>query len=218
MQKSKNLCFEYLQSGQAHKHITVNDALLLLDALSSVVFLEANQPLPEPTLDGEAYVFSNEGEAHKGNVFISSGGVYFELQPQTGWRAQGQRFEYVFNGSNWDKVSGFAPIKSFAEFNDGGLVSDIIIPQKSIVFGVTARVLEDIQGQNVASWSIGVNGDLTRYGTDLWLGQGGWSKGLTGSPITYWDDTSIVISPNEGQIDSGKIEIWIYGLELDIPF
>ncbi len=231
MSKSRNAEFNYLEAAQSQKHLTVNDALVRLDTLSQLILVSISQDIPFTASEGACYAvrstdpnFGDQG----GKIAIYDNGGYIFITPKIGWHAYvaDTGSQVVFDGSQWSAVasgsSGSAEcsvkITSLdQELSGEKVTTSKILPEKSPVFGVTARVIEEITGTDVTSWSIGIAGAENRYGSGLWLGVNGWSRGLTGSPQTYWADKSLVITPDQGSFTAGKVRIYIHHAELTLP-
>ncbi|MGB0412551.1 MAG: DUF2793 domain-containing protein, partial [Pikeienuella sp.] len=91
MSDTPNLGLPLLAASQAQKHVTMNDALLRLDALSSMVVKSRSEPSPPLTVsDGQVYLVPDgAGEAWAGRAgqlaFFVNGGWSFAL-PKAGWQ------------------------------------------------------------------------------------------------------------------------------------
>ena len=99
-----------------------------------------------------------------------------------------------------------------------GAISSVtdLLPAGSIVYGLTARVISAIGG--VASLEIGVSGASNRYGSGIGTSLGSWARGITGSPLAYYADTSIELGAEGGTFDgSGVIRIAAHVAELSLP-
>ncbi|HRK63829.1 MAG TPA: DUF2793 domain-containing protein [Terricaulis sp.] len=110
MSTSSNLALPYLAGGQAQKHVTVNEALLRLDALTQLV-AEAALTSAEPAdpVDGALYILppGKTGDAWgaMANHALAywRDGVWEEIAPRTGWRAYAKDIGaiLVFTGAAW---------------------------------------------------------------------------------------------------------------------
>lgn len=213
MTTSRQFEFDYLVEAQTQKHLTVNNALARIDACSQLIVRGDVGGFADKR-DGD--VFSQTGSPELA-IFLNGGLEY--VAPKTGWRAYflAEQKEKRFDGNIWVAAAD-KPQNRIEKLVDLSLSDPLIIPEKSMVFGITARVKEGITGAgSLASWRIGVAEDAVRYGQGLWLGQNGWSRGLTGVPITYWSDTPVLISGEGGAIMAGKIQLYLYLQTLEVP-
>jgi len=94
--------------------------------------------------------------------------------------------------------------------------TSIQIPHHSIVISVNVRVLEQISGAN--SFSVGTDEDATRYGSNLSSNNDTTNVGLTNQPLTYWDDTPIRITANNGSFTGGCVHVTIQYLKPHGPW
>ncbi len=215
---SSQLEFDYLVEAQTQKHLTVNNALARLDACSQLV------------ISGDVNAVANKSE---GNIFTQSGtnklAIYLNggleyVTPKEGWKAYflSDKTEKRFDGTSWVLESqGQGDVHKpnrIEKLVDLSQDDPLILPDKSVVFGITARVKETITGgDGLTSWRMGVWDDHTRYGRNLWLGKNGRQKGLTGVPITYWSDTPVLIQGEGADIQSGQIMLYLYLQQLEVP-
>ena len=83
------------------------------------------------------------------------------------------------------------------------------IPQYATVTAVTGRILADITG-TLSDWSLGVAADPTRYASGLGLAAGSWVIGMSGSPLTYYADTPLLLTANGGDFAAGTLRLAIH--------
>lgn len=105
---SPTLAMPYIQPAQAQKHVTHNEALRILDAVSQLSVLNAD--LAEPPLlpeEGDRYIVAQDGTgAWAGQdfnvaIWVDSSWQFFV--PNIGWRADiaGSGSTLRFDGSDW---------------------------------------------------------------------------------------------------------------------
>ena len=219
MYKSTNLEFAFLEAAQAAKHLTVNDALEKIDKVSQLIIQSTDGNVPITANEGHTYYLPTTDPDHPNQIAIYSNGGYLYVTPKNGWRAYviDKGCLCLFSQNKWVPVGEKAYIEFTQDLFGASVQTIEFIPEKSIVSGITARVVEEITGSGIASWSVGVSNNDNLYGSGLWLGLNGWSKGLTGTPITYWQDTPLIIKPDAGSFTSGKIKFYIYLQQLDVP-
>ncbi len=113
MTNTPNLSLPHLAAAQAQKHVTINEALGLIDALAQMAVnsVGATSPPGSPA-EGERHIIgSGASGAWSGwdnSIALFSGGAWLRLIPQTGWTAwdvsAGELL--VWSGSAW---SSFVP-------------------------------------------------------------------------------------------------------------
>lgn len=224
-----------LQPAQAQKHVTVNEAVARLDAVAQLRVVSTVLAVPPASaLDGEGYVVplgaTGAWAGHDGEVAVFANGGWVFLLPKAGWQGwdEASDGQIIYDGVAWVaagiiRTSGAATSTRIVELDHlvagGGAVETTvdIIPSHAQVIGVTARVLADITGTGVASWSLGVPGDPARYANGLGLAKDSWAKGLSGAPVTYYADTPLAITANAGTFTAGSIRLAVHLVELVVP-
>jgi hypothetical protein len=86
-----NLKLELIAAGQAQKHVSINDALIALDALAQLKATSRTQTAPPPApTDGETYIVPTGATGgfagHAGDVAVFDGGSWRFYVPSDGWR------------------------------------------------------------------------------------------------------------------------------------
>ncbi|RMH44567.1 MAG: DUF2793 domain-containing protein [Alphaproteobacteria bacterium] len=234
MSETANLSLPLLQPAQAQKHVTVNEALLRVDAAAMLVLeaLDVTQP-PATAAEGQAWAVGpgavNEWLGQDGKIALSAGGGWAFLTPASGWRAFVRSISAmaVHDGQGWrpDLVTlsaGGAGLQLRALEFDHVLGAEAVsttttaIPAGALVIGVTGRVIEDITG-GPTSWSLGVTGAENRYGSGIGVAKNAWVRGLTQSPQAYYSPTPLVLTPDAGSFASGRVRLSIHLAELALP-
>ena len=235
MSETANLGLPLVMAAQAQKHVTVNEALVRLDALSQLVVSSRTVAAPPVSAtDGATYAVppGAEGEwaGQGGRLALRVGGGWDYLDPKAGWRGwiadEGQ--SAVFDGTEWASAA-VAVSAGGAAF--GARVVDIdhevvagsesvtgpVIPAQSVVFGVTGRVIEGLGG-SAASFRVGIGGLSTdRYGSGIGPGAGAWFRGITGSPLAYYADTPLTLTAEGGAFGGGIVRMSVHLVELGLP-
>lgn len=224
-----------IQPAQAQKHVTVNEAVARLDAVAQLRVVSTIVATPPATaLDGECYVVpsgaTGDWAGRAGEVAVFSNGGWVFLSPKTGWRGwdESSGTEIVHDGGAWVQASvigpgGAATAQRIVELDHvlaGGGAAEAtaaLIPSHAQVIGVTARVVADITGSGVSSWSLGVSGDPARYASGLGLTKNSWARGLSGAPVTYYADTALEITADAGSFTAGTIRLAAHVVELTPP-
>jgi hypothetical protein len=235
MTETRNYQLPLLAPSQAQKHVTVNEALLRLDALVWPLVQSAGALMPPVSAeDGESHVIGAgaggdwSGRGGQIAVWLNGGWVYCQPHPGQRIRALGPARDLVFDGVSWhgDAVcvspGGAASLSRIVEFDQviaPGASSATIpaIPSHAAVTAVTARVVATVTGTGMASFSIGVSADPMRYGSGLGLGLNSWSRGMTGAPVTYYGDTPLILTPDAGAFLGGTLRLAIHLNEVVPP-
>lgn len=114
-QTSPTLSLPYIQPAQAQKHVTHNEALRILDAVTqlSVLNVTLTEP-PAQNADGDRYIVAEAatgvwaGQENNVAVWVDSTWQFFA--PNIGWRADiaSSGEEIRFDGTNWQSAGGGA--------------------------------------------------------------------------------------------------------------
>ncbi len=227
MTDTSQLRLPLLQPAQAQKHVTVNEALVRLDGLAQLVMQSRSATTPPASApDGTVYMLPagsvNAWAGQDGNLAIASNGGWVFLAPQAGWRGYvaDEALAVIHDGSAWvpdgttqspggartetriieaDHVIGAGPAST----------TTLQIPQYASVVAVTGRILADITG-TLTDWSLGVAADPQRYAGGLGLAAGSWVIGMSGSPLTYYADTPLLLTANGGDFAGGTLRLAIH--------
>ncbi|MDS9466010.1 DUF2793 domain-containing protein [Paracoccus sp. MBLB3053] len=229
-----NLELPLLLPAQAQKHVTVNDAMMRLDGAIDLVLQSLSRAMPPDTVeDGQCWGVpmgaSNAWEGQGGKIAIGSNGGWIFARPKLGRRAlvADRGVQAIHDGSQW--VLGAVTLGSHGSgLLTGQATEDVVlgpgssattslvIPSGVMVIGVTARVLTAING-TLASWSLGHSDATNRFGEGLGKGAGSWSRGLLGTPMSYWEPTPLQLTATGGQFGGGKVRVVAHWLELRLP-
>ncbi|MEE9389350.1 MAG: DUF2793 domain-containing protein [Paracoccaceae bacterium] len=234
MSNSPRLGLPLLQAAQAQKHVTVNEALVLLDGVGQMSLISATVSVP-PGLasDGDCYGIPagsvNEWAANIGDVAIYSNGGWVFVTPMRGWGAWVQDVgeAAMFDGTLWRagvhamSANGAATVHQVLEIDHtlaAGATDAVVaaIPAFSIVIGVTGRITTAVTG-TLATWRLGVAGSDNRYGSGLGVSLGAWVRGISSSPLTYYADTDLLLTAEGGDFAAGDIRLAVHLMRLEIP-
>ena len=105
---SPNLILPYIQPAQAQKHVTHNEALRILDALTQLAVLDRGQTVPPSDPDTGARHIVGAGATgvwagRQNAVAVWDGAAWMFLAPRPGWRAHvtGTGIDVIWSGSVW---------------------------------------------------------------------------------------------------------------------
>ena len=234
MTETTHLNLPLLQAAQAQKHVTLNEALEMLDGLVQLVLQSQSQMGPTGSeIDGEAY-FVPAGATglfagQEGRIALRLNGGWYFVPVRTGWRAYiaDEAVMAEFDGVLWRAASGVvspagaatnARILEFDHVIGVGATSVTtgLIPQYALVQAVTARVTQTITGAATA-WKLGVAGADNRYASGMGTAAGTWLIGPTGAPTAYYADTPLVLTAEGGDFAGGTVRIAVHYQEFTPP-
>jgi hypothetical protein len=220
---------------QAQKHVTVNEALARLDAAAQLrVVSSLLQTPPAAASDGQSYLIPADAtgawQGLSGQIAVWSNGGWTYLVPKAGWRAWDEsRIGYqVFDGTGWvpDAITvsphGAGVRWNVIEFDHvvspGATNStSVSVPSSAQVLGVSGRVVSALSGPGLVSWRVGVSGSDNRYGAGLGIGLNSYLIGLSGTPVTYYEATPLLLSAEGGSFGSGTVRLALHVLQLEPP-
>lgn len=232
MSDTTHLRLPYLDAAQAQKHVTVNEALARLDALVSlsVVSRSVSTPPASPS-EGDRYIVASAATGDwagaDGQIAIFLNGGWDIVPPAIGWRAwiidEGR--DSFFDGLSWNDgcqaASGGAHMSVQVATEDFSLPAassaqtSNLIPDRAVVIGVTARVIDAISG--APAWKLGVPGASGRYGTQIGPDLNSELNGVSGSPVGYYGDTPLLIEAESGAFAAGAIRLAVHYFKLTPP-
>lgn len=233
MTDTARMSLPLLAPAQAQKHVTVNEALARIDALThltlaSITLATPPAAAPEGTLYAVPPGAVNAWAGQAGRLAIAVGGGWVFVPPRRGWRALvlDTGLPAIWDGADWRtgaltlSPSGSAlAVKSFEfDLNLGAGASattPLVIPARAVLFGVTGRVRVAITG-GATSWSLGVAGDTGRFGTGLGVALNSWVNGPA-APIVYWSPTALLLTAQGGNFAAGSVRLVVHYAELSLP-
>jgi hypothetical protein len=110
MSTTTNLSLPFLEAGQAQKHVTLNEALRLLDAVVQLAVNAVSANPPAAPVDGERHIVGVEANGvfagHDNKIAAFQDGAWLFLAPSVGWRAwnAGEGALLVWTGIAWTAV------------------------------------------------------------------------------------------------------------------
>lgn len=234
MARTANLQLPLVQASQAQKHVTVNEAFGIVDALSQVTLASMTDQVPPVSVaDGTAFAIPSGAtgawSTEVGKIAIASNGGWVYVVPRAGWRgwvsATGK--SVLHDGATWVEaavavsVHGAASILEVLEVDltlppGASVTSANVIPGPCIVFGVTGLVTQAVTG-SLSGWRVGVPGGSGRYGSALGLGLGSWVQGLSGQPQAYYTPTPLLLEAEGGSFASGRARLAVHVFRMTVP-
>lgn len=223
-----------LQSAQAQKHVTVNEALMRLDGLVNLVLQSVVAVAPPAVVtDGQCWgvpasatgVWAGQG----GKIAVGSNGGWVFVPPARGMRAYvaDRGVAAIHDGAAW--VLGALTLGTFGAGMVAGLTeaevtvgtgtsvnTGVAIPAGAMVVGVSARVTAALTGTST-TWQLGTTGALNRFGQGLGKGLGSYASGLLSAPMTYYNAANLLMTGEGGNLTGGKVRLAVHWLELRLP-
>ncbi len=165
MPTTPNLSLPYLEAGQAQKHVTLNESLRLLDAVTQLAVIAISASPPSEPDEGERHIVgaspSGAFAGHANAVAAFQDGAWVFLAPQAGWRAWRAADEtlLIWNGTAWSTLSGGGG-EGDVEGPDGGVADG----ELALFDGTTGKAIKRGRG-TVDYLGIGVAADTTSTDT-----------------------------------------------------
>jgi len=232
MTDTPRLALPVIEAAQAQKHVTHNDALVLLDCLTQLaVESRVLTAPPASPADGACYIpaaaATGAWSGFDNQLALYSGGGWQRLAPVSGLKAwvKAERLTLTYEDGVWrDGVAltahgGRVTLRAkeeeltlagaYVETTDAAF-----IPDRAIVLGVAARTTLAITG--ASSYGVGTASNTTQFGDLLGIALGASNIGVIG-PAGFYADTKVRVSANGGAFTAGKVRLVVYFLEMSAP-
>lgn len=239
-----NLLLPFLSAGQAQKHVTVNESLRMLDGIVQLAVKDANlaDPPASPS-DGDRYIVpaaaTGAWTGWTNSVALWTDGAWLRLPPRAGWMAWNLETGTLlaFSGTSWAPfadLAGFVPsgssivakgalggetrLRTIEHLQSGlsgaSVATGLSIPNGAEVFAVGVRVKTAITG--ATSFSVGITGQTSKFGSGLGVAAGSWNRGGIGAEFFY-ADTQIRLTSAGGNFTGGDVALSIHCVTVDPP-
>jgi hypothetical protein len=232
MTDTPRLALPVIEAAQAQKHVTHNEALILLDALTQLAIESRALAAPPATpTDGACYVpaagATGAWAGWSGQIALFSGGGWLRIIPVSGLKAwvKAERLTMTYEDGIWrDGIAltahgGRVTLRAKEEeVTLAGAFVDTadpaFIPDRAVVLGVASRTTFAITG--AVSYGVGVVGNTTQFGNLLGIALNSTNNGVIG-PTAFYADTKVRVTANGGNFTGGKVRLIIYFLEMSVP-
>jgi hypothetical protein len=232
MTDTPRLALPAIEAAQAQKHVTHNEALILLDALTQLsVESRALSAPPGSPAEGACYIpatgASGDWTGWDGQIALYSGGGWLRIIPVSGLKAwvKAERLTVTYEDGVWrDGVAltahgGRVTLRAKEEevTLSGAFVETVdaaFIPDRAVVLGVAARTTLAITG--ATSYGVGTAANTTQFGNLLGVALGATNNGVIG-PAAFYADTKVRVTANGGSFSAGKVRLIVYFLEMSAP-
>ena len=247
MGETANLKLPLVQPSQAQKHVTVNEALVRLDALAKGVLVSRSVKTP-PERPAEGAVWgvpagaADDWAGRAGELAIATGGGWSFVAPRAGWRTwvldEGAALRHDGKGWVGEGASATGPLRATAASGaaGGATVVEVIEGVHTIKAGVMSDtgvtgpviprrcVVIGVTARVVqeitgtlTSWRLGNPGDSERFGKDLGTQVGSYAEGLLSRPTAYYPEEALRLTATNGNFAGGKVRLAVHLMRLTIP-
>lgn len=232
MTSTPRLVLPAIDAAQAQKHVTHNEALMLLDALTQLAVESRTLSAPPGSLsEGACYIPASGAtgawSGWGGQIALYSAGGWTRIAPVSGLKAwvKAERLTVTYEDGIWRdgialtahggrvtlraKEEELTLAGAFVETADTAFIAD-----RAIVLGVSSRTTLAITG--ASSYGVGTAGNTTQFGNLLGVALGSANNGVIG-PTAFYTDTKVRVTANGGNFTAGKVRLIVYFLEMSIP-
>jgi Protein of unknown function (DUF2793) len=232
MTNTPRLALPAIDAAQAQKHVTHNEALTLLDALTQLtVESRALTTPPGSPAEGACYIPASGAagawSGWSGQIALFSGGGWLRIIPVSGFKAwvKAERLSVTYEDGLWRdgialtahggrvtlraKEEELTLAGAFVETADPAFIAD-----RAIVLGVSSRTTLAITG--ASSYGVGILGNTTQFGNLLGAALNSTNNGVIG-PTAFYADTKVRVTANGGNFTAGKVRLIVYFLEMSVP-
>ena len=232
MTNTPRFALPVIEAAQAQKHVTHNEALSLLDAVTQLAVESRTLSAPPGTpAEGVCYIpaagANGAWSGWAGQIALFSGGGWTRITSVSGLKAwvKNERLTVTYEDGVWrDGVAltahgGRVTLRAkeeevtlsgaFVDTTDAGF-----IPDRAIVLGVASRTTSAIGG--ATSYGVGVAGNTTQFGNLLGVAANSTNNGVIG-PTAFYADTRVRVTANGGNFSAGKVRLIVYFLETSVP-
>lgn len=218
---TRNFTLPELAAAQAQKHLTVNEALAMADALlTGLVVSATTAAAPLSPVSGDLYILpagpSGFGSGVEGQLAMWIDGAWLPITPSAGWRftaadtaveymyAAGAWREGVARGVSYGSSVGFRLFEVELDLAGSSVTASGLIPARAIVLGVTGWVTDAITG--ATGWRVGDGSTDDRFGSGLGLAVASSNVGVVG-PFATYAATDLVVSAEGPNFTDGTVRL-----------
>lgn len=231
MSDTPNLALPLVAEAQAAKHVTINEALMLLDAATGLVLASVTETAP-PAVPAEGSVHhvpaaaTGDWAGRDGLLAIRIGGGWVFRAARAGltaFIADEGRLAVHAPPHGWRTVAAVGPwgaatlptiLEEEVALAGAFVETAAAIPDRALVLAVTTRTVEEITG--AASYDCGVAGEAAKFGGSLGVALGSTNTGVVGPTATY-APTPVRLTANGGAFTGGRVRLAIHCLTFAGP-
>ncbi|MCK0196339.1 DUF2793 domain-containing protein [Ancylobacter sp. 6x-1] len=225
-----NLALPLLAAAQAQKHVTHNEALVALDALTQLAVLDRDRTdAPTSPAAGDRHLVADGAggtfAGKDGRVALYDGDAWSFLTPRAGWSAYvvGEGTRLVHDGNGWTDALAAGSFGSAVALrireaevalSGAAVTTALVIPARSIVLSVASRVASAVTG--ATSYAVGTSGEVDLFGGTLGIAAGSSNIGVVG-PRALYADTPVVVTAAGGPFTSGMLRLAVTFFSFTAP-
>ena len=240
-----HLALPFLMAAQAQKHVTMNEALRMLDGIVQLAILDRDLTTPPASpAEGDRYIpASGAGGAWSGwagSIAYWIDGAWMRILPSAGWMAwiEDEAQAIVWTGSAWipvvDAMGFIAQAASVAVAREANGATTGIAVLEETLSGLSGAsrdstiripnraIVLGVSARTVtavlgaSSFDCGVNGEPSKFGGALGVAVGSSNIGVIG-PTAFYADTPVRLTANGGSFAGGAVRIAIHYLTCSAP-
>ncbi|WP_420411268.1 DUF2793 domain-containing protein [Roseibium sp.] len=232
MSETSRLALPLLAAAQAQKHVTHNESLLRMDALSHPAVKSRTLTVPPVATEGDLYLVAASATAEwagrDGQIAEWRNGVWEFYAPFEGLAVhvtvEGIGLKYLSGA--WQEMDGvFSDTRLLARGSFGAqsehrvieaeltalsgtyVETAAIIPDRAIVFCVSTRTIATVTG--ATSYDCGLAGEQSKFGGSLGAAAGSSNLGVIG-PTAFYSDTAVRLTANGGSFSGGTVRLAVH--------
>ncbi|MFN3131983.1 DUF2793 domain-containing protein [Roseibium sp.] len=232
MSETLRLALPLLAAAQAQKHVTHNEALLTLDALSQPVVQSRDLTAPPAANEGDLFLIApgatGDWAGRDGELAEWRNGVWAFYAPFKGLTIHvlAEGLDLRFLSGAWRDMDG--PLSETRILARGGFGAQsehrvieaelsalsgtfaetgLIIPSRAIVFCVSTRTVTAVTG--ASSYDCGLSGEPSKFGGSLGIAAGSSNLGVIG-PTAFYADTAVWLTANGGAFSGGTVRLAVH--------
>ncbi len=232
MSQTARLGLPYIVQSQSQKEVTHNESLNRLDALIKPVAIDIAYTPPGSPAEGDIYVVGTSptgdfvGHDNALAQYLGGGWTFYTPFKWLDVVLESLDSRITWNGSAWVTYSlimqdsgEYLQVRRWQEDVDLSLATQttLNIPNRSTVLAVNTRVITAITG-TVTTFGVGVSGDTSRYGNGIGKAADSTNIGLTFHPTSYYSDTPVLLTPDNGSFSTGLVRINVQYLAFRGPW
>ncbi|WP_068082432.1 DUF2793 domain-containing protein [Polycladidibacter stylochi] len=120
----------------------------------------------------------------------------------------------VVSGTAHGAASSMVTVEEELVLSDSSVASSVVIPARAIVFCVSVRTTQQIEG--ASAFDCGIAGEPSKFGGSLSKWLGGSNAGVIG-PTAFYSDTPVVLTAKGGAFTSGKVRLALHYFLPTVP-
>lgn len=219
-----------IAASQTQKEVTHNEALARLDTLAHLVLLDRDLTAPPAASDGDIYLVASSATGawagQEGRIACFADGFWSFYEPMTGLLAfiADEGTLAVYTSAGWKNYGALlSEVATLSQSASGaesrvctveeevalwgtGTATTMVLPDRSIVLGVSSRTTETVTG--VWQYHVGITGEPEKFGGYLGIAEGSTNAGVIG-PQAFYADAPLLITANgdTGSFTGGKVRL-----------